>query len=71
MGDLFGKGMAFVWMEIRGDSAQGLGRRGRGGREGGGGPFRMTGSCSQVSSGGAEAGLGRLKRLRLPGNSEG
>ena len=27
--------------------------------------------CSQVSSGGAEAGLGRPKRLRLPGNSEG
>lgn len=27
--------------------------------------------CSQVSNGGAEAGLGQPKRLRLPGNSEG
>lgn len=70
MGDLFGKGMAFVWMEIRGDSTQGLGRRGGGGRRGRE-ALQNDRGCSQVSSGGAEAGLGRLKRLRLPGNSEG
>jgi hypothetical protein len=51
-------------MEIRGDSRQGLGRRGWE-------ALQNDRGHGQVSSDGAEAGLGRLKRLRLPGNSEG
>lgn len=47
-----------MWMKIRGDSRQGLGRRGRE-------ALQNERGCGQVSGGGAGAGLGQPKRLQL------